>query len=312
MADVDMPDATSEGDGNIISLQLESPPSLSFHEMRLADLRRFQIKPVSGVPLNQQAPGVYLHPTEADTIVTVSADPDILLTVSSESSSYMDELAAEEAAIEAEMAKFDEPTRKAMDFAADTYKEWILTEDAFPTSDEANERATIALQIAFQLHAEIPANTHVPIQRRGALALEHYKNELRPLVVDRYHLSPQAEQGAQSTVVTNLLQNSTFLNNDGELFRAPIVKEAFNMLDQKLRSESQPNTVYTRGEWTSCQSIALVATALECCLDEWKSGQRVDLAFNADSYAARYNAHLPIIRSLSEAETGRWLLVRPL
>ncbi|KAJ7598184.1 hypothetical protein C8J56DRAFT_1038964 [Mycena floridula] len=104
MADVEMQDATSDSEdgGNIISLQLESPPPLSFHEMRLADLRRFQIKPVPGIPFNQQAPGVYLHPTEPDTIVTVSADRE-------PESPYMDALAAEEAAIEAEMAKFDEP-----------------------------------------------------------------------------------------------------------------------------------------------------------------------------------------------------------
>ncbi|KAJ7575520.1 hypothetical protein C8J56DRAFT_899353 [Mycena floridula] len=38
-----------------------------FHEMHLADLRRFQIKPAP-------EPGVYLHPTETDTLVTVSAE----------------------------------------------------------------------------------------------------------------------------------------------------------------------------------------------------------------------------------------------
>ncbi|KAJ7598353.1 hypothetical protein C8J56DRAFT_880985 [Mycena floridula] len=251
MSDFRIVDATYEEDGNIISLQLESPPSLSFHEMRLADLRRFQIKPVSGIPLNQQAPGVYLHPTEADTIVTVPAASEPA------SSQYMDALVAEEAAIAAEMAKFDEPVRKAMDAAVRSYNQFLLIVDHFPTSVAANEWATKALQSAFSLRAEQLPNTHVQLLlRRGLLDREYWKNELRPLVADRYHLSPQAELATQSALVTDLLQNCTFLHK------------------------------------------------LECCLEEWKSGQKVDLTFNADSYRERYIWHYNIGRT--HATEGSW------
>ncbi|KAJ7598339.1 hypothetical protein C8J56DRAFT_913798 [Mycena floridula] len=308
MAHVDMPDAISEGDGNIISLQLESPPSLSFNEMRLADLRRFQIKPVPGIPLNEQAPGVYLHPTEADTIVTVSADPDILLTVSSESSSYMDELAAEEAAIESEMAKFDESTRKAIDAAVGWYNRDLLSYDAFPYSADAEYEAIHALQRAFGLgQEESPDTTHVQVLRRRALlTLEQWKNDLRPLVVDKFHIQLQANEEARSSVITSLLEHGAFLYQDGDKFRAPIIKDAFEILDRRLLLGSASDSIeYRLPRTTECQAIAFVAAALECCLDEWKSGKRVDLAFKAEAYEARYKEHLENLLPLADA-IGHW------
>ncbi|KAJ7598342.1 hypothetical protein C8J56DRAFT_165097 [Mycena floridula] len=285
MADVDIQDGISklEGDGNIISLQLESPPSLSLHEMRLADLRRFQIKPVPGIPLNQQAPGVYLHPTEPDTIVTISA-------ASEPASPYMDALASEEAAIEVEMANYDETTRKAIDEAVMEYNENLFLVDAFPSSNTANRWITNALQDA---STEPPdAQILKLMQRSGFLSLERWKNELRPLVVDKYHFSPQADQAVQSVVVTNLLQDSTFLQKDEDKFQAPIVKDALDMLQNKLWSNSR------FGVTSTTNAIALVATVLECCLNEWKSGRRIDLGFNTDSYKDRYNEHLQNIRRL--------------
>ncbi|KAJ7598183.1 hypothetical protein C8J56DRAFT_912875 [Mycena floridula] len=277
MADFEMQDVTSEGDGNIISLMLESPPPLSFHEMRLADIRRFQIKPVPGIPLNQQAPGVYLHPTEPHTIVTVSA------------------------AIEAEMAEFDEPVRKEMDAAIRVYNDRLLRQDAFPSSDTTNT----VLSIPTDRQSTSPdATVSNLIQRQGRLALEQWKNELRSLVVERYHLDAHANQEAQSAVITNLLKDCAFLNEDGEEFRASIVKAAFEILDKRLHLESKPNKVYKLPKMTPCQSIAFVATALECCLDEWKSGQRVDLALKAESYKGRYEEHHKNVRFL--ATRGAW------
>ncbi|KAJ7598196.1 hypothetical protein C8J56DRAFT_1157527 [Mycena floridula] len=217
----------------------------------------------------------------------------------------MDALAAEEAAIEAEMAKFDEPARKAIDAAVAWYNSNLFTQDAFPTSEMAKEWAIHALQRLkrpARMGQEEPVDiTPVPlVQRQGLLYLEHGKNELRSLVIGRYHLSPQAEQAAQSALVTNLLQDSTFLHKDGAKFRAPIVRDAFEILDKRLHLALNGDEAYVPPTDTFFQTIAFVATALECCLDEWKSGHRVDLTFNADSYEGRYRDHfkniLPLVR----------------
>ncbi|KAJ7598203.1 hypothetical protein C8J56DRAFT_880859 [Mycena floridula] len=177
---------------------------------RLVGLGRFHIKPVPGIPSNQQQPGVYLHPTEPDMIVTISSEREPM-------SPYMDASAAEEAAIEAEMAKFDEPARKAIDAAVAWYNLKLFIQDAFPTSDMTKEWAIHALKQLkrpARMGQEEPVDiTPVPlVQRQGLLYLEHGKNELRTLVIGRYHLRPQAEQAVQSALITDLLQDSTFLH----------------------------------------------------------------------------------------------------
>ncbi|KAJ7598174.1 hypothetical protein C8J56DRAFT_162139 [Mycena floridula] len=222
----------------------------------------------------------------------------------------MDALAAEEAAIEAEMAEFDETTRRTIDTAVRIYEGWLFTEDAFPASEQANAWAAFVLRRAFRLgQEELADTTHVQLlRRRGHMALEHWKNELRPLVIDKYHLDPLAEQAAQSAVVTDLLQNSAFLHLGGKKYRAPIIQDAFGTLHQRVLSESKPDMADTDTATMHAFSptISLVATALECCLSEWKSGQRVDLPFNAESYKGRYTEHLANIRPLAGSQEGRW------
>ncbi|KAJ7598213.1 hypothetical protein C8J56DRAFT_1039002 [Mycena floridula] len=76
--------------------------------------------PVPGIPLNQQASRVYLHPAEADMLVTVCIEPET-------TSPYIDALVAEEAAtIEAEMAKYDEITRTGSDVCIMSTREKLV------------------------------------------------------------------------------------------------------------------------------------------------------------------------------------------
>ncbi|KAJ7598356.1 hypothetical protein C8J56DRAFT_1157586 [Mycena floridula] len=103
---------------------------------------------------------------------------------------------------------------------------------------------------------------------------------------------------------TNIILNGTVLHKDGEKFRAPIVKDALEVLDQRLKVElewdpADPKIEYVPGDRVPVCIIALVVTMLECCLDEWKSGARVDLSFNAKSYAVKYSEHVANIRPLA-------------
>ncbi|KAJ7598349.1 hypothetical protein C8J56DRAFT_1020228 [Mycena floridula] len=188
----------------------------------------------------------------------------------------MDALAAGEAAIEAEMAKFDETTRKAMD----------------ETVTEYNRGAIYAVK-----RLQRPGQ----LQRRVLMARENWKNELWPLVVDTYHLNPEAEQTAQSAVIINLLKDSLFLfDNHGQDFLAPIVWAAFKILHKRV----VPQRLLKRVITLKLESSALITTALECCLDEWKSGQRVHLTFTTGPYQGRYWVDLESIRPFMMPEGG--------
>ncbi|KAJ7598352.1 hypothetical protein C8J56DRAFT_913831 [Mycena floridula] len=235
-------------------------------------------------------------------------EPDMIVTVSAErepTSPYIDALASEEAAIEAETANdSDEIPREVINTAVRFYNRRLFFTDAFPTS-KSDEDALQALTSVLQFYAEKPPGAHLELlRRRGRVVLEHWKNELRPLVVDKYHLDPQADQESQSAMIRSLLHNSTFLQKDGLIFRAPIIEDAFGILHQNLRLQS-PYPENVPPTEPNCEAIALVAIALECCLDEWKSGKRVDLAFKAEAYETRYKEHLTNLIPLANA-TGNW------
>ncbi|KZP22922.1 hypothetical protein FIBSPDRAFT_738198, partial [Athelia psychrophila] len=38
--------------------------------------------------------------------------------------------------------------------------------------------------------------------------------------------------------------------------------------------------------------LALILTAIECCIDEWASGTRDAIEFSADEYESKYHAHV--------------------
>ncbi|KAG6850199.1 hypothetical protein C0991_010683, partial [Blastosporella zonata] len=44
-------------------------------------------------------------------------------------------------------------------------------------------------------------------------------------------------------------------------------------------------------------TIGLIATVIECCLDEWQSGKHVDVPFAAAQYHNKFNVHMKTLLS---------------
>ncbi|KAI5993207.1 hypothetical protein EDD15DRAFT_2196649 [Pisolithus albus] len=48
-------------------------------------------------------------------------------------------------------------------------------------------------------------------------------------------------------------------------------------------------------------ALALVLTAIECCIDEWATGTRMDIAFTIQEYRGMFESHLSCLREFEEA-----------
>lgn len=48
-------------------------------------------------------------------------------------------------------------------------------------------------------------------------------------------------------------------------------------------------------------ALALVLTAIECCVDEWTTGTRTDIPFTVNDYRAGYDCHLQCLQDFDEA-----------
>ncbi|KAI5993869.1 hypothetical protein EDD15DRAFT_2366950 [Pisolithus albus] len=48
-------------------------------------------------------------------------------------------------------------------------------------------------------------------------------------------------------------------------------------------------------------ALALVLTAIECCIDEWATGTRMDIAFTIQEYRNVFESHLNCLREFEDA-----------
>ncbi|KIM63104.1 hypothetical protein SCLCIDRAFT_118117, partial [Scleroderma citrinum Foug A] len=48
-------------------------------------------------------------------------------------------------------------------------------------------------------------------------------------------------------------------------------------------------------------ALALVLTAIECCIDKWMTGMQMDILFMAQDYFSGYDSHLKCLQEFDEA-----------
>ncbi|KAJ7598379.1 hypothetical protein C8J56DRAFT_165483 [Mycena floridula] len=304
-------------DDNIISLELKAPPVLSFHEMRLADLRRFQIKPVPGIPLNQQAPGVYLHPTEADMVVTVSTEPGTMGnidTVAVEVASVEHSTTKAGAADDLTLTTLDPTGEESRHLTSEWLKRNLLHSHAFLTAQGQYRlmlrgRVEQRMPTLYLDHMFWTQWSTLDFQRGNKETLESFVHEITELVGDfreecKKALRPLVltlglgpSESRPERIVSELLADDAFLHpTPTHRFQASIIQGGLYELLIRfpfLRTMGSypeeyppPHSVPDRGtpSRTKIPVVAFVCATLHCCIKEWQHGTHTDLPFSDDSY----------------------------
>ncbi|KAJ6465323.1 hypothetical protein C8R45DRAFT_1219724 [Mycena sanguinolenta] len=78
------------------------------------------------------------------------------------------------------------------------------------------------------------------------------------------------------------------------MYRHPIIQAAFNLACFGKKADCRAY-YFDDVDAVPVETIALIVTAIKCALDQWKTGQQVDVKFDNDTYAAYYKkalAHL--------------------
>ncbi|KAG6806709.1 hypothetical protein H0H92_010303 [Tricholoma furcatifolium] len=108
--------------------------------------------------------------------------------------------------------------------------------------------------------------------------------------------------------VEDLIDWNTFYYKDGEnctgFLLHPIFQEILNKTWFKSKTDEGPTHVEFLAGGIPLITIALIATIVECCLDEWVSGERADVPFTAAQYKTKFEAHFKIIVTF-EAKTRK-------
>ncbi|KAF8874589.1 hypothetical protein BD779DRAFT_1450823, partial [Infundibulicybe gibba] len=136
-------------------------------------------------------------------------------------------------------------------------------------------------------------------QVRGQL-----KTICRPLVESLYQLDNENGRRKNREKVEDLLDRISFLYKDPKertgIYRHPIIQAVINKMWFKNKQDDGVICPEFGDGGIPIVTIALVATAVECCLDEQQTGEHIDVPFSALAYQEKFNIHLKTLSNFDE------------
>ncbi|KAG1892034.1 hypothetical protein F4604DRAFT_1564880, partial [Suillus subluteus] len=91
------------------------------------------------------------------------------------------------------------------------------------------------------------------------------------------------------------------------IYKTELIQSAIN--DMWFANRSDEGIVYAKYfDPLPIQTIALILTALECCIDEWMTGVKEDIKFSSVAYSPVYLLHLNSLQRFEERTAAYKLL----
>ncbi|KAI9451009.1 hypothetical protein BJY52DRAFT_1215270 [Lactarius psammicola] len=201
---------------------------------------------------------------------------------------------------------YGDQMRRTIDAAEATYRCYLSSKGAFPTPEQASNWAKSVWPVAC---TKAGTRLNPPDDLADRLAavelrfLTNVKAKVTPLVTKFYELETgeAAEVLKQNTErARDLKTDTTFINGEhGIPYRHPIIQQCINVIwfgDRRGEGVRFPNEFYPM----PYEAVALVLTAIECCLDEWSNGLQIELPFTYERYKVTYTRHLTALKALTQ------------
>ncbi|GLB44043.1 hypothetical protein LshimejAT787_1502270 [Lyophyllum shimeji] len=206
-------------------------------------------------------------------------------------------------------ADFDQLSKTILEVAISAYRARIATEEPYPERLVDRDWAAdtwIEACHAQGVQIEFDEDIERLITSRSSQCRGQLKTNCRALMPLLYGLDSDIGKRENRDNVEDLLNRSAFLYKDPKkrtgFLLHPIIPTVINKTWFKNKNdEGIVHSCFSEGG-IPLVTIALVATAVECCLDEWQSGEHVDVPFSAAQYQAKYNAHMTTLVNF-EAKT---------
>jgi len=214
---------------------------------------------------------------------------------------------------------YDEDVQDILDIANSLFRCRISTINAFPSDSLQDEwaqqcwgEACRKLDIKYAANrAMIKIVTARASQLRGEL-----KNKVKPLVESLYGFDSSSARRAMRKNrdrATALTHESAFAYEDPALnqpegtyaerkgiYRHPIIQKAINATWFANRADEGVIFRQFFEPAISIETIALVLTAVHCCIDEWGPGKQTLVNFTENDYKTVYLSHRDNLRAFDE------------
>ncbi|KAI6004872.1 hypothetical protein EDD15DRAFT_2191630 [Pisolithus albus] len=155
-------------------------------------------------------------------------------------------------------------------------------------------------------------NLHAPwVTNRGSQVRGQLKTKLRPLVEAIFgFLSSQSKSAIKKnrSLAESLKEGTNFAfkhmsaDDDGRrgFLKAPLIQKIINTMWFANKHDDGVR-FHNHFKPFPYPALALVLTAIECCIDEWMTGTRTDIPFSIQEYRGVYESHLKCLQAFEEA-----------
>ncbi|KLO11905.1 hypothetical protein SCHPADRAFT_941639 [Schizopora paradoxa] len=215
----------------------------------------------------------------------------------------------------------DEEIRAYIESGEKHYRVLIATLDAFPSHRKVSEFVAMAMQAVCDLY-KVSVRIDDTIQRllkqRGAQLRGEVKTKARPIVALLYGIHAASKQrGGKKAVrelVYSLLDGHTFIFEDGEAQQGAFLNDTIQLtINEVWFHNGSADGVFFREEFCKPENgisphlIALVCAVIECCLHEWRTGERTSIKFSTERYCETYRTYVALLGKIGERNDGEGL-----
>ncbi|KAI6017983.1 hypothetical protein BKA83DRAFT_4058549 [Pisolithus microcarpus] len=209
---------------------------------------------------------------------------------------------------------YDEVTQEFMTIAIGEYRARLCAEAPMP--DHIMETSILNASWAWACKATQVNLTRTPqlakiITSRGSQVHGQLKTKLRPLVeaIFGFHSSQTKSAIKKNRSLAESLKEGTNFafkhmaaDEDGRrgFLKAPLIQKIVNTM--WFANKHDDGVVFHNHYHPfPYPTLALVLTAIECCIDEWMTGTRTDIPFTIQEYRGAYELHLKCLQVFEDA-----------
>ncbi|KAI6026904.1 hypothetical protein BKA83DRAFT_109251 [Pisolithus microcarpus] len=207
---------------------------------------------------------------------------------------------------------YDDVTQEFMATVIREYHARLCTQAPMP--DHAQETALLSAswargcQVTSVNLARSPQLVKL-VTIRGSQIRGQLKTKLRPLVEAVYGFHSSQSKSAikkNRALAEELKEGMNFAFKVGFRYgrcgflKAPLIQKIVNMM---WFANKHDDGVMFPNHFKPFPhpALALVLTGIECCIDEWATGTRMDVAFTIQEYRGMFESHLNCLREFEEA-----------
>ncbi|KAH9963485.1 hypothetical protein BGW80DRAFT_1179878 [Lactifluus volemus] len=212
---------------------------------------------------------------------------------------------------------FDDTTQAILNAAIREYRAIICTREPFPDTETSRKLSAVAwvnactarsaqVQLSEDIARMVSAHTYA-VMARASEVRGRLKTIARSIVSNVYGVSKLNEDGDNREAIRNLLTRGNFLYRDFEKRTGYLLTPAISDIVNKMWFEDKEDDgiVFSKcftsdGGGIPPQTIALVCTVIENCLDEYQGGAFSEIPFTRSMYRARYEARLEYFEDFSK------------